>query len=570
MGDDSAAHQDRSWLRVYIAVLAGGFSTLYLLTRSSYLTGGTQHWIDVARAGDPTAAHYGEPAHFLQVVLARFIWATLERLRLPVSMEHLFLALSLLGTVVAIVFIGLIAEQILRTRNAAWLAALLFGTSHLVWTQSNGELSGLAHGFVTAALFLTLRGHIAIPALLWALAVLSHFEFALAAPAFIVAVWIARPTITTIREKLRRALTLLLVSGATTVLILLLGSWAIGKWTDAASLIQWTAHLQSRDTASFEVTRAIKGLLTAFTVAGHYWRDIWTGNVDAAYGPGDVAGSINFVFVLAATFGLLVLAITATCVTAAVRRRRLTLFALVWLLPSHVLLNWRFAPSVEKHHAAALPGLILLVTAGLIVIAEQMSPRRRYSLYGGAVLVCAGLNLFGAMLPLQAVGRGTDAAERAIRRLNDERGGHVAFIACDDTKPLRRTAVRYLRIRSIWREEPADIQAAIVSWARTRLSEGDEVYVLLRWCLPDWWATSWSREPFDLFFLKRDFELVPTSIVNVPVGHGTATNPFSWTKGDVAQVVPRALSTRPDPRAIFINATRLHRTNRVQNLCVSC
>lgn len=533
----AAAHQDRSWLPVYIGVMAGGFITLYVLTRSSILIAGGQAWIDSARDGNPAWLHYAEPGHFLQVVLSRLIWVTLERLGLPVSLDSLFLGMSLVGTIAAIVFMGLIAGQILQTRTAAWLAALLFGTSLLVWTQVNGELSGLALGCVTAALFLTLRGYLVLPALLWAMAVLAHLAFALAALAFILAVWMARPAAATTRDTLRRALILLLVSGTTTVLILLLGSWMVGKWIDMASLIQWLRQTsESRDVAHLDPVRAIKGLVTAFTVGGHYWRDIVTGR-----GPWT-----NPLFVPAAAVGLLVLATTAICIAvSSVCERRVALFALVWLLPSHILLNWRFAPAVEKHHAAALPGFVLLVIAGLIFIGERMSARGRHLLYGGFISACTGLNLFGALLPMQALGRDTDAAERAIRMLNDDRGGKAVFVSCDASRPIVRAGVRYLRIRSIWKGPPADVQAAIVSWTRARIAEGAGLYVLDRWCLPEQWTTPWSRDPFDLFFLNREFALVPTSITNVPVGEEPATNPFAFRTGDVTRIVLRNEDASP-------------------------
>ena len=537
MDRDSAKRQDRSWLLLYVSVLAGGFSALYMLTRSTLLTGGTEVWINMARVGNPAAEHYGEPAHFLQVVLSRLIWVTLEGIGVSVPLESLAFGLSLVGTIAAIVFIGLIAEQVLRTRTAAWLAALLFGTSHAVWTQSNGELSGLAQGFVTAALFLTLRGRVLLAAFLWAMAVLAHAEFALAAPAFVLAVWMVRPAGARTSDTLRRASMLLLVGGIVTVMALLLGSWAIGKWSDAASLGQYlVATSESRDTARFEVVRAAKGLLTAFTVSGHYWRDILTGRGSFAHP----------LFAPAASFGLLVIAVTVICVVSSVRRLGVALFALAWLLPSHVLLNWQFAPTVEKHHAAALPGFVLLVTAGLIVITERMSQRGRRSVYSAAVVLCAGLNLFGAILPLQAVGRESDAAERAIRMLNVDRGGRMALVSCDDAQPVVRSGVDYLRLKSIWREPQADMQAAITSWTRARLGEGREVYVFLRWCLPDQWSTSWSSEPFDLLFLEEEFSLVPTPVADVPVLQGPTTDPFSWTTGNIARLVPKVVSTPGD------------------------
>ncbi|MDA1183128.1 MAG: hypothetical protein O2930_00615 [Acidobacteria bacterium] len=533
MARRSEIDHDRRWRLSYAASLAVGFSTLYLLTRSTFLTGGTEAWINSARNGNPSDMHYAEPAHFLQVVLSRLIWVTTDKIGLPVSLESVAFSLSLAGTIAAIIFFGLIAEQVLRTRAAAWLAALLFGTSHLVWIQSNGELSGLAHGFVTAALFLALRGWVFLPALLWAMAVLAHAAFALVTPAFVLAVWMVRPADATIANTARRASTLLLVGGSVTIAVLLWGSFEIGKWHDSASLAQYLMDTsESRDADSFEVVRAAKGLLTAFTVGGHYWRDILTGR-----------GSFsNPFFIPASGLALFVIGILGVCIVASLRRFGVAMLGVAWFLPPHVLLNWQFAPTVEKHHAAALPGLVLLFTAGLIVLTERMSPRVRFRTCAGVVLACAGLSFFGSILPLQAVGRESDAAQRAILTLNDERSGNVAFVSCDDTKAVAQPGISYLRLKSIWREPQREMQAAILSWTRARIDEGVDVYVLLRWCRPDQWSTAWSEEPFDLLFLEREFALVPTLIANVPVLQGPATDPFAWTTGSVARVVPKARS----------------------------
>ncbi|MSO55887.1 MAG: hypothetical protein EXQ55_03050 [Acidobacteria bacterium] len=518
----------------YVAVVFVGFGLLYLLTRSSVPVGDSKGFIAVARGGDPSQIHYGEPIHFLQVPLARAVWRILDALGASVSLETIFVGFSLVGTLAAIVFVGLIAAKILRTQTAAWLAAVLFGTSLHASTQWNGELYGLALGFVTAGLFFTLRGRVAIPAFLWGLSVLSHSDFAMAAPTFIAAVSMAEPSVVRTGEKLRRASVLLGLAATSTVLVMLLGSWTLGKWFDSASFAAWLGpsyEARQQDvSASPEVFRAMKGLVTAYTVAGHYWRDILTGR-------GQYSAPL---FVPAAAVGLLVLVLTSVLLVAAAWRRSLFLFALVWLLPFHILVNWWFVPTVEKYHAGALPGFVLLVTGGLVFVGTRMPARRRCLLYGGYVAAFAGLNLFGAVLPMQALGRNAAKAAREIRQLHTERGGRAVFVACDDPKAIVGAQVTFLRLRSIWKGTLPEIQQAVVSWIQARRREGNEPYLVGRWCLPEEWKTTWSKEPFDLYFLELSFQMVPTRITGIPISESVPTNPFNWTQGDVVGLEPRS------------------------------
>lgn len=523
------------WTAKYVVALVVGFTLLYVPTRSSIPIGDSEEFITMAREGDPAEMHYGDPSHFLQVPLTRLVWQLLnDPFGLPISAESVLLGFSLIGTLAAIVFLGLIAAELLKTEAAAWLAALLFGTTLHSWTQWNGELYGLGLGFVTGGLFLALRGRLVAPALLWALSVLSHAEFVLAAPVFVMALWIAHPGSEVTREKIRRVSVLLALAATTTVLVVLAGSWLIGSWHDAPSFVAWLSRSFGDREEEFasapEVVRAAKGLVTAHTVAGHYWRDILTGR--GAYD--------HPLFIPASAVGFVVLVTTGLFVSAAVWQRRLMLFALLWLLPVHLLVNWWIVPTVEKYHGPALPGFILLVTGGLIYLGARLRPRARYALYAGYVAVCAGLNLFGAVLPMQALGTETSVAERQIRQLAEERGGRAVFVSCDNPRALEGAGVTFLRIRSIWTATVPEIQQSILAWVTTRIREGDEPYVLDRWCLPEEWGHSWSKEPFDLFFLERHFQLVPTGITAVPVAHSPQTSPFAFRRGDVFRLDPRS------------------------------
>ena len=525
----------RGWTAAYVAALLAVFLPLYLLTRSPILIGDGELFVDLARDADPTQLHYAEPSHFLQVPLAHGMWRGLGTLGLPVPLETIFLGLSLTGMLTAIIFVGLIAAEISRAKAAAWLAAVLFGTSLVGWTQWNGELYGLGLGFVTAGLFFTLRGRLWVAAILWALAVLSHSEFALAAPAFLLAVWMVQPGTAKTGATLRTALWLFVSAATAVVVALLIGSWSLGKWSDIASLGGWlwrSYEARQRDVSGPEVVRAIKGLVTAYTVAGHYWRDILTGRGQLSRPD----------FLLGSAVGFLLLLATGVFICAAAWRRQGLLFALAWLLPSHVLVNWWIFPTAEKYHAPALPGFILLVTGGLVHLAGRMPRRSRSLLYAGYAVACAALNLFGAVLPMRAIGNDIIEAAHEIRTLNEERGGRVVFVACDNRRALAGTDIKFLRVRSIWAGTVAEVQDTVLSWTMARVREGEEPYLLDRWCLPEEWNTRWSKERFDLFFLERYFHLVPTRITRVPLDQGAFTNPFSWMRSDIVRIEPRERS----------------------------
>jgi hypothetical protein len=356
--------KDQIWR--YVLVITGGFLAAYVSTRSSILIGDGRAFVEIAQAGDPAHLHFGEPSHFLQVPLTRAIWLTLTWLGMPVSLDRVLVTMSLAGTLATTVFIGLIASELLDSQATRWLAALLFAASLNAWTQWNGELYGLGLGFVTAGLFFTLRGHVVVPAALWALSVLCRAEFGLAAPAFAVAVSVGWPACGSTRERKARIAALLALAAVLALAELLAGSWMLGRWSNGTSLVEWlqrSVDARERDIgASPEVFRAMKGLVTAFSVAGHYARDLATAR-----------GAItDRAFLGAAGAGLLVLGATAGFVAIALGERRLVPFALAWLLPFHVCINWWFLPTVEKYHAAALPPFVLLVTAGRVRVGRRV------------------------------------------------------------------------------------------------------------------------------------------------------------------------------------------------------
>jgi len=522
---------ERLAVRAYSVTLGLGFAVLYLCTRTSILIGDGASFVAIAAEGDPAHIHFGEPSHFLQVPLARVVWLGVAALGVPVSLTAVMIAFSLVGTLAAIIYVGLIAGHLHRTSTAAWVGALLFGTSLHAMTQWNGELYGLGLGCVSAALYQALRGRVAVSAILWALAVLSRAEFALAAPAMVMAVWMAGKDVGLSKTAcLRRAASLGALAVAGTVVVLLSGSWAIGKWHDGASLSAWLTYsytAREQDVAATpEVVRAIKGLATAFSVGGHYWRDILTGR-----------GQFGTPWFLpAAGVGFVILLLTGLFAAAGLTQRRLALFSLVWLVPFHTIVNWWFVPTVEKYHAGALAGLVLLVTGGLVAVAARARSHWRRVIVVGFVTVYAGLNLGGAVLPMRALGARTTEVAHEIRTLHAESGGRAVFIACDDPKAIRESAVPYHRLRSVWVGTASDIQDALIEWITQRLSEGKEPYLVGRWCLPEEWRSPGPTDPFDLYFLSSSFVLVPTPLVGVPVTESVPTNPFQWVQGDVVRI----------------------------------
>jgi hypothetical protein len=529
-------------LAVFAAVLGLGFALFYLVTRAPITGGDAFAFLELVRLGDASRLHYGESGHFIQVPLAHAVWTAANAAGLPVSAEFVFVGISLAGTLVAIVFFGLIAADVLQDEAAGWIAAVLIGTSLNLAVQWNGELYGLALGFVTAALYGARRGRIVVPAILWALAILSHVEFVFAGLAFGWAIWLCPPKPRSgeggiaagidARKTVRRLVTLLAIAGFGSWAVLLIGARIIGKWTDLPSLLTWLeVSLASRQlyTAPHpEIVRAAKGLLTAFTVGGHYLRDVLTARGSAGAG-----------FIVAFAAGVLVIAATAVFLLAGLRHRRVAVFALLWLLPFHVLVNWWFVPTVEKYHAGALPGFVLLVTGGLVLLTSRLTVRTRRAVIAVYVVACAALNLFGALLPMQAVARDTLRGRDEVRRFVEGRGGKAVFLACDEPKALILAGVPYLRIRSIWNRSIPEMQATLTAWVAAQLRDGKEPYLFGRVCLPEEWKTTWSKAPFDLYFLEQSFTIAPTAIAGVPLGTGVPTSPFTWARGDLVRLEAR-------------------------------
>jgi hypothetical protein len=495
---------------------------LYLFTRSSQLISDGEHYIDLARAGDGRL--YAEIGHFLQVPLTHGLWRGLSALGLDVPVAGIYLGLSLAGALAAIVSIGEIAASLFASRRAGLVASVLLGTTLVVWTQWNGELSTLALGFIVPAMYCALRGSTLVAAVLWALAVTSHAELALVAPAFFLAP-IIRSREKPWLGKLWRGAILCVVAGGLTIAFLVIGSWLCGRWHDGATFAAWIRDAWAPRSVMMEPAdpvRALKGLVTAYTVAGHVWGDILRGRTHA-----------TAPFVASAALGGVVLASTAALVLAGARARWNALLAAAWIVPTHVLLNWHFAPTSEEYHVGAMPGLVLLVTGGLV------SLRVRHVVASAYVAACVALNLLGCVLPMQAYGADMYRAHGEVLRTVNEAGRDASLVTCSDR--IMMDWSRELEVKRLYvpRRDVAHVRAASTAWVRERLSERRRVFLLGPRCYVEEWVPAPNGDEVDLRFLADEFTLVQTPMRRVPLAWVSQTNPFSWRQAALFEIQPK-------------------------------
>jgi hypothetical protein len=207
---------------------------------------------------------------------------------------------------------------------------------------------------------------------------------------------------------------------------------------------------------------------------------------------------------LAIAVVLPLLVATIALAVSAVRRRTLFVLAIVWLVPLHVLFNWRLFPTDEEYHSAVLPALVLLVTAGLVTLARTPMRARLAALY---VALCAALNLFAGVLPVKAQAEEAIAGARAVATLRERAPHGAVFVSCDDDTWLKLASVEFLRIRVLWnrsRSVPA-IEREVGTWVSERLAQGKDVYVVGRSCPLDEWTVDASPPRLDLAFLARQY-----------------------------------------------------------------
>jgi hypothetical protein len=526
---------DRRARLLYAVGSVALFLPLYLLTRSRLLISDGPAFLAVARAGDAAAMLYGDAAHFLQIPLSHAWWRAMERVGLGVPIEAVYLGIGLVGALVSIIFVGLIAGELLGPGAACWVAGVLFGTSLVSWTQWNGELYSLALAFATAAVYASLRGQGLVAAVLFAFTAAAHSEFVLMAPVFLVSTWIVAPADMPALQRLLRGVVMLVVAGMFGIVVIVAGGWFIGKWHDVATLTGWFGAAFGRRSDHIsgpEVLRAAKGLLTAFNVGGHV-----AGDIIRRHGP---AGRLPFM--LAAAVALPILATTVVLAAGAVRRPRLFVLAAAWLLPIHLLFNWYFAPAVEEYHAAALPAFVLLVTGGLFSVATTARTRLRRSLVALYVVLCAGLNLFAGVLPMKAYAEDAIRGARDVAALNKASANGAVFVTCTDYAPIALAAVVYLNVYRSWVRHHSlpPVESDVSAWVTQRFAEGRDVYVVGRSCPLHEWTADAPHPEFSLGFLDGRFQFTETAVKGLPRISDSATNPFSWTRVDVYRLVARS------------------------------
>lgn len=508
------------------------FLPLYLLTRSRFLIGDGDSWLSVARSGG-AGKSYGDVGHFLQIPLSHGLWRGFERLGPSIPIEAVYLGLSLAGALASIVFVGLIAGELIGTDAARYVAGILFGTSLVAWMQWNGELYTLALGFATAAVYVSMHRQVILAAVLFALAILAHSEFVLIAPVFLVSTWIAAPPGARASQKVARGVALLVLAAGIGIVALLAGGWALEKWHDGPTLAGWlhrSSDLRAKHFVGPEVFRAAKGLVTAYTVGGHVAGDLVRGHIPEA----------RALFFLCAAVALPIIAATIVLAASAVRRPGVFMLGVAWLLPVHLGFNWYFAPTVEKYHSAGMPGFVLLVTGGLFAAANAMRPSLRVSLVALYVGVCVGLNLFVGVLPLKRYADDSLRGGRAVAELAAQPGHQAVFVSCSEPA-VHRSGVEYLSVSDVWSRRPSipDTERRVTEWVDAQVSRGKVVYVVGRSCPLDEWTADAPQPNLGLDFLDRKFERVATPVRGLLRDSSWPTNIFRWTRVDVYRLVAR-------------------------------
>ncbi len=523
---------DRAWAWRFAAILVISLVTLYAVTRSTVLPGDVLRFVQEAAKGDKDAPQLANPGHVLQVPLARGVWLGLAHLGVAASMEHVMAAIAMISTACAAVFIGWIALALVGTRAAAWTAAVLYGLSLHSGVMSNGEQYGLPIAICAAGIWLALSGIALWPGVLFGVSMMGHAEFFFAAPALCVATWYGRADLDA-RARVWRACRECVTGAAVTGVGTLALTYYLKKWTGPASLMAWiVGHLRTDHQYTVSVPepfRALKGLATALTFGGHVWRDALTGR-----------GSVTELsFLLQMIAGLILLTAIVGGVWMARRDRRLLVLAGVWLLPFHVGGNWWIESTVEKYHGGALPALVLLVTGGWCVWMARWTPERQRLTLAGLVCVSGLLNYTGAVWPIRDLGIRRAAAAAALDALPGGTSGRRAIASCDLTPAVDASRTDVLRIRSYWTGTVPQIQDAIQVWVDARLREGSAVYLYGSTCYPEEWITDWSKDRFDMLFLRRAFQVSDPLVRDAPQHETVATNPRSWKRADVRRVTSR-------------------------------
>ena len=504
----------------------------YLLTASKTLINDGEAWLNTIRKADPTELYWTDAAHFLQIPLTRHVTDRLHAVGIAVDYRPVFLAICLAGTLAAAAFLGLVVAALAESASAGLLTAALFGTSLHAWLQWNGELYALALGFLAAGLFVAERGRWAIACVLWALAVLSHADTALAAPAFLVLFWRKAPADMAPWRRAVTAIARCFAAGALFFVFLFAYGWLMAAWAGFGEFIGWMERaygLRLRTIVEPHPIRALRGLVTAYSAGGHVVGEILTGR----------SPSLAGAFAMTALLTAAVLTATAVFALLALRCRRLAAVAAGLIVLVHVSFNWWLWPTTELYHGVALLGVVALVGGGAALWSREIRWRR--VIVAGYVAACVVLNLTVSVLPVQAYGKDLERAEAVFRHLGNTAGGRLVVVTCTVNTALRRSGVRSLEIRRHWNADDRALRTAVMSQLRAAQAAGDAVYSLGRECTPWEWRVDVPRTTLSLHrLLGDDFTWVPTGLVALPTNPGVSqTNPLGWRTADLFELRPR-------------------------------
>jgi hypothetical protein len=485
-------------------------------------------------------------------MLTRWIGSAVEWMGWGGSLRFVYVGIGWVGLLWGIALVRRLLRRWTNDRHVPIIGALFYGSALGPWFYWNGELEVLAVAFSLAALDRLTQdklsvSDIVLAGVFWGLSVLSHAEMVLAALPF-VAELARKPA------GRRRAVflaVLLCLSGATTALSgLLIGGAIIGKWHDVPSLYRWLFGESATVVGTYAegygfwpAAKALKGLFTSFSAAGHVLADLMRGRVETA----------SSAFLVALLPSILVVAGAVWFIARGLRLRGPAIVPGVWISAFLLLFNFYYQPAQEEYHIASTAPFVLLIGLGMW---EWLRGDRGPSSWKrlvciGFLIIHIALNLLGSIIPAKLSIHRNIAAAGELKHFSarSEKGEEKALIlACEDENVIRWAGQDYLRVRTLTSEKRAVSAEELRIHIRSRLVDearrGRTILAVNRGCKADYWndlRTLAGKSPlpeeivrfqFDFLFLDfnfwrleevRWFYLNPTS----------QTNPFNWRRGEL-------------------------------------
>lgn len=523
------------------------FIPLYHFTKSPLLASDAEGWIQRATNPSTSEFHYGATGHFLQMPLSHHLHLIAQAVGLDFSVRQIFLAICFWSAIGSLFFFYFFLQHWFRFHDKAkekdWIplaGTVLYGTSFAPWVYWNGELFALSLLSIFGSLYFLSKKRFVVAGLSWAVAVLAHSEFSLLAPAFAFFLFLENRRQQDDRwffPYIKQSFSFFAFSGCATAIILVAGGYLLHKWHDPTSLFQWfQADLAKRTFwlgSGLQPLKAMKGLITSVTVAGHYLGEFLKG-----WRPHQYWELFSLIWSLAQV--ALVFLLSALSMF----RWRVFLFSLLWILPLQLLLNWRFLPAVEEYHSASQPALSFMLLAGALVAADRMNSKK--ILIAIYVFQFFFLNLFLGILPLKNFGDRVLLASEWF-----ERNPQAAVLVCDAQTFLEKSRIETFRIKGMAREgnpNLIEIQSAILSWVDSKISEGKEVYTLGNRCEAEYWSTervsiglptlAKDITHMNFSFLEKKYFIETANLNSLPLNAVVATNPITWKTETLYKIKP--------------------------------